>query len=134
WVVLELSSFQLESVERPRFHVGVILNITPDHLDRHGTFERYVDIKARAIEFAGADDFAVLNGRDRVVRELASRTKGRVVWFNEHRPGAAPTTKGRRGWFQGPPPVPADPPARPPQPRQRARRRGHRQDRRPLRR
>ena len=86
WVVLELSSFQLESVERPRFHVGVILNITPDHLDRHGTFERYVDIKVRAIEFAGADDFAVLNGRDRVVRGLAARTHGNVVWFDEHRP------------------------------------------------
>jgi len=86
WVVLELSSFQLESVERPRLHVGVILNITPDHLDRHGTFERYVDIKARAIEFAGADDFAVLNGRDKVVRELATRTRGHVVWFDEHRP------------------------------------------------
>jgi UDP-N-acetylmuramoylalanine--D-glutamate ligase len=86
WVVLELSSFQLESVERPRFHVGVILNITPDHLDRHGTFERYVDLKARAIEFAGADDFAVLNGRDEVVRKLASRTHGHVVWFDEHRP------------------------------------------------
>ena len=86
WVVLELSSFQLESVEQPRFHVGVILNITPDHLDRHGTFERYVDLKARAIEFAGADDFAVLNGRDQVVRSLASRTRGHVVWFDEHRP------------------------------------------------
>src|SRR5579872_3887062 len=74
WVVLELSSFQLESVERPRMHVGVILNITPDHLDRHGTFDRYVAIKARAIEFAGADDFAVLNGRDPVVRGLDART------------------------------------------------------------
>jgi UDP-N-acetylmuramoylalanine--D-glutamate ligase len=86
WVVLELSSFQLESVEKPRFHVGVILNITPDHLDRHKTFERYVDLKARAVEFAGADDFAVLNGRDKVVRGLASRTKGHVVWFDKHRP------------------------------------------------
>ena len=86
WVVLELSSFQLESVERPRFHVGVILNITPDHLDRHGTFKRYVDLKARAIEFAGADDFAVLNGRDHAVRALASRTRGHIVWFDEHRP------------------------------------------------
>ena len=86
WVVLELSSFQLESVEQPRFHIGVILNITPDHLDRHGTFERYVDLKARAIEFAGADDFAVLNGRDQAVRALASRTRGHVVWFDEHRP------------------------------------------------
>ncbi len=86
WVVLELSSFQLESVEKPRFHIGVILNITPDHLDRHGTFEHYVDLKARAIEFAGADDFAVLNGRDGAVRALASRTRGHVVWFDEHQP------------------------------------------------
>ena len=86
WVVLELSSFQLESVQEPHLHVGVILNITPDHLDRHGTFERYVDLKARAIEFAGTDDFAVLNGRDEVTRRLAERTKAHVVWFDQHRP------------------------------------------------
>jgi UDP-N-acetylmuramoylalanine--D-glutamate ligase len=86
WVVLELSSFQLESIDWPRLHVGVILNITPDHLDRHGTFERYVDLKARAIEFAGRDDFAVLNGRDETVRELASRTNAKVVWFDQHQP------------------------------------------------
>ena len=86
WVVLELSSFQLESVERPRLHVGAILNITPDHLDRHRTFERYVDLKARAIEFATPEDFAVLNGRDDVVRSLASRTRGRIVWFDRHQP------------------------------------------------
>jgi UDP-N-acetylmuramoylalanine--D-glutamate ligase len=86
WVVLELSSFQLESVDWPRLHVGVILNITPDHLDRHGTFEHYVDIKARAIEFAHRDDFAVLNGRDETVRGLASRTSARVVWFDQHKP------------------------------------------------
>jgi UDP-N-acetylmuramoylalanine--D-glutamate ligase len=86
WVVLELSSFQLESVERPRLHVGVILNITPDHLDRHGKFERYVDLKARAIEYAGVDDFAVLNGRDQVVRHMAERTRAHVVWFDQHRP------------------------------------------------
>jgi UDP-N-acetylmuramoylalanine--D-glutamate ligase len=86
WVVLELSSFQLESVERPRLHIGVILNITPDHVDRHKTFERYVDLKARAIEFAGPQDFAVLNGGDKVVRSLASRTHGQVVWFDQHQP------------------------------------------------
>jgi UDP-N-acetylmuramoylalanine--D-glutamate ligase len=86
WVVLELSSFQLESVERPRLHIGVILNITPDHLDRHGTFERYVDLKARAIEFAGPEDFAVLNSRDEACRSLAARTRARVVWFDQHKP------------------------------------------------
>jgi len=86
WVVLELSSFQLESVERPHLHVGVILNITPDHLDRHHTLDRYMDLKARAIEFAEPDDYAVLNGRDELVRGLASRTRGRVVWFDQHQP------------------------------------------------
>ena len=95
WVVLELSSFQLESVERPRLHVGVILNITPDHLDRHGTFERYVDLKAKAIEFAGSDDFAVLNGHDEVVRGLAKRTKAHVVWFDQHRPAPPMPVPGR---------------------------------------
>ena len=86
WVVLELSSFQLESVDWPRLHVGVILNITPDHLDRHATFERYVDLKARAIEYASPNDFAVLNGRDEVVRGLAGRTRAKVVWFDQHQP------------------------------------------------
>ena len=83
WVVLELSSFQLESVENPRLHVGVVLNITPDHLDRHQTMERYVDLKARAIEHA---DYAVLNGRDPIVKGLASRAGGKVVWFDQHQP------------------------------------------------
>ena len=86
WVVLELSSFQLESVERPHIHVGVILNITPDHLDRHGTVERYAELKGRVVEFAGPEDFAVLNGRDPIVRGLASRTRAQVVWFDEHQP------------------------------------------------
>ncbi|GAC1676396.1 MAG: UDP-N-acetylmuramoyl-L-alanine--D-glutamate ligase [Candidatus Dormibacteraceae bacterium] len=95
WVVLELSTFQLESVERPRLHVGVILNITPDHLDRHKTFERYVDLKARAVEFAGPDDFAVLNSRDDVVRGLASRTHGQVVWFDKHEPRPPMPLPGR---------------------------------------
>jgi UDP-N-acetylmuramoylalanine--D-glutamate ligase len=95
WVVLELSSFQLESVERPHLHVGVILNITPDHLDRHKTFERYVDLKARAIEFAGPNDFAVLNGRDETVRSLADRTRAKVVWFDHHRPVPPMPVPGR---------------------------------------
>jgi UDP-N-acetylmuramoylalanine--D-glutamate ligase len=86
WVVLELSSYQLESVEKPRLHVGVILNVTPDHLDRHGTLKRYTDLKARAVEFAGADDFAVLNGRDEACRRIAKRTRAEVVWFDQHRP------------------------------------------------
>jgi len=95
WVVLELSSFQLESVERPHLHVGVILNITPDHLDRHHTLGRYMDLKARAIEFAEPDDYAVLNSRDELVRGLASRTRGRVVWFDQHQPLPPMSLPGR---------------------------------------
>jgi len=83
WVVLELSSFQLESVEKPRLQIGVILNITPDHLDRHRTLERYIDLKGRAIEDS---DYAVLNGRDGLVREIAKRARGEVVWFDQHQP------------------------------------------------
>ena len=92
WVVLELSSFQLESVEKPRLHVGVILNITPDHLDRHKTLDRYIDLKARAIELA---DYAVLNGRDPVVKGLASRATGQVVWFDRHQPRPPMPLPGR---------------------------------------
>ena len=86
WVVLELSSFQLESVAEPRVRIGAVLNLTPDHLDRHHTMEAYVAAKARLIEFLEPEDTAVLNGADARVRELAGRTRGRVVWFDRHRP------------------------------------------------
>ncbi|HEV2414363.1 MAG TPA: UDP-N-acetylmuramoyl-L-alanine--D-glutamate ligase [Candidatus Dormibacteraeota bacterium] len=92
WVVLELSSFQLESVDHPRLHVGMILNITPDHLDRHGTLARYVDLKARAIADA---DYALLNSRDGLVKDLASRASGQVVWFDQHEPQPPMPLPGR---------------------------------------
>ena len=81
WVVLELSSFQLESVERPKPAIGVILNLTPDHLDRHGSFESYVAAKARLIQFQDARDHAVLNGGDAACRALAGSTAAQITWF-----------------------------------------------------
>ncbi len=60
WVVCELSSFQLEDVDRFRARVGVLLNLTPDHLDRHGTFERYAAAKLRLFENQSAEDTAVV--------------------------------------------------------------------------
>jgi UDP-N-acetylmuramoylalanine--D-glutamate ligase len=60
WVVCELSSFQLEDVELLRPRIGVLLNLEPDHLDRHGTFEWYVDAKLRMFEQQTEDDIAVL--------------------------------------------------------------------------
>jgi UDP-N-acetylmuramoylalanine--D-glutamate ligase len=60
WVVCELSSFQLEDIESFRPEVAVLLNLTPDHLDRHGTFEDYTTAKLRIFENQTADDVAVV--------------------------------------------------------------------------
>jgi UDP-N-acetylmuramoylalanine--D-glutamate ligase len=60
WVVCELSSFQLEDVETLRPRVAVLLNLEPDHLDRHGTFEAYADVKLRIFERQEAEDTAVV--------------------------------------------------------------------------
>ena len=84
WVVLELSSFQLESITTPRLHIGVELNVTPDHLDRHKSFERYVEIKTRAVAFMQSDDSAVLNMDDPACAGMRSKTRGDVLGFGLH--------------------------------------------------
>jgi UDP-N-acetylmuramoylalanine--D-glutamate ligase len=86
WVVLELSSFQLESIERPRLQVGVVLNVTPDHLDRHKTFEHYVELKSRAVAFMEAEDHAVLNLDDPACAAMRSQTRGQVIGFGLDQP------------------------------------------------
>jgi len=86
WVVLELSSFQLESIARPRLQIGVVLNVTPDHLDRHKSFERYRDIKARAVAFMETHDHAVLNLDDPACVAMRSQTRGQVIGFGIRQP------------------------------------------------
>ncbi|HXG76691.1 MAG TPA: UDP-N-acetylmuramoyl-L-alanine--D-glutamate ligase [Gaiellaceae bacterium] len=86
WVVCELSSFQLEDVHTLEPRIGILLNLEPDHLDRHGTFERYAAAKLRLFERQGPSDTAVL-----------PRGFGPV-------PGA-----GRRVEFTGGDPLPAEP-------------------------
>jgi len=80
--VLEVSSFQLETIQTFRPKIAVILNVTPDHLDRHRTFAAYVDAKARIFENQTADDFAVLNADDSTCVELARRTRAQVFCFS----------------------------------------------------
>jgi UDP-N-acetylmuramoylalanine--D-glutamate ligase len=82
WNVLELSSFQLETTETFRVHIGAALNVTPDHLDRHYTIENYAEAKARLFVNQRLGDFAVLNHDDAITRGYAGRTKGSVVWFS----------------------------------------------------
>jgi len=81
-IVLEVSSFQLETIQTFRPKVAVVLNITPDHLDRHRTFQTYVDAKARIFENQQSDDFAVLNEDDPTCRTLRDRTRAEVFWFS----------------------------------------------------
>jgi UDP-N-acetylmuramoylalanine--D-glutamate ligase len=80
--VLEVSSFQLETVEEFHPWIAVMLNITPDHLDRHGSFESYVAAKERIFARQDSKDFLVLNGDDRVTQMCAAQANSEVFWFS----------------------------------------------------
>ncbi|MDH3402287.1 MAG: UDP-N-acetylmuramoyl-L-alanine--D-glutamate ligase [Acidobacteriota bacterium] len=73
--VAELSSYQLESVDTFRPRAAALLNLSPDHLDRHGTLAAYVAAKARIFENQRAGDVAVFNADDPLVTEVAARTE-----------------------------------------------------------
>jgi UDP-N-acetylmuramoylalanine--D-glutamate ligase len=84
--VLEVSSFQLETVEQFHPWIAVVLNITPDHLDRHGSFETYAASKARITERQDAEDLLVLNAEDKAAQMVALKTKAQIYWFSGRRP------------------------------------------------
>ena len=84
-IVLEVSSFQLETIQTFRPKVAVVLNVTPDHLDRHRTLEAYVNAKARIFENQQDGDFAVLNEDDPTCVAMAARTNAQVFWFSRHK-------------------------------------------------
>ena len=90
--VLEVSSFQLETVEEFHPWIALVLNITPDHLDRHGSFEAYAAAKARITERQGAGDFLVLNAEDKPTQMVALKAGARsdarpqIFWFSGRRP------------------------------------------------
>jgi UDP-N-acetylmuramoylalanine--D-glutamate ligase len=82
WSVLEVSSFQLETTESFHPQIAVILNITPDHLDRHGTFENYVTMKEKIFANQTGEDYLILNGDDPVTQQAASRARSQILWFS----------------------------------------------------
>src|ERR1700722_11393582 len=84
-IVLEVSSFQLETIQTFHPKIAVVLNVTPDHLDRHRTFEAYVDAKARMFENQQGSDFAVLSADDPTCIAMAARTKAQVFWFSRQK-------------------------------------------------
>ena len=73
--VIEVSTFQLETVENFHPWIGILLNITPDHMDRHSSFQEYKNLKLKLFSNQEKDDFAILNFDDSVVREANTRAK-----------------------------------------------------------
>jgi UDP-N-acetylmuramoylalanine--D-glutamate ligase len=82
WNVLELSSFQLETIETFRAHIAVGLNLTQNHLDRHYTMDAYAEAKSRLFRLQSKEDWAVLNAANPWTRAWAEATPGKTVWFN----------------------------------------------------
>lgn len=82
WLVVEVSSFQLDTVRRFKPAVAVLLNITADHLDRYADFEAYAESKALILANQQADDVAILNNGDPWVRAAGRRAKGTRLFFN----------------------------------------------------
>ena len=84
-IVLEVSSFQLETIQTFHPKVAVVLNVTPDHLDRHRSFDVYVNAKARIFENQRGDDFAVLNADDPTCVSMSTRTRAQLFWFSRQK-------------------------------------------------
>jgi UDP-N-acetylmuramoylalanine--D-glutamate ligase len=82
WNILEVSSFQLETTVEFRPKIALVLNITPDHLDRHKTFEAYWAAKARITARQTAEDFLILNAEDPATQRVAAKTKAQIYWFS----------------------------------------------------
>lgn len=82
YTVLEISSFQLETIEQFHAQVAVVLNVTPDHLDRHGSFDAYWAAKLRIFENQTTDDFAVVNADDPEAFKMARGLKAQLRWFS----------------------------------------------------
>jgi UDP-N-acetylmuramoylalanine--D-glutamate ligase len=101
WIVLEVSSFQLETIVDFRPRIAVILNITPDHLDRHKTFANYVGAKARIFENQGPEDFTVLNADDPTTVDLAERTLAQRFLFSRKKEiGMGAFVRGAHTFFR----------------------------------
>lgn len=82
WVVAEISSFQMEKAKEFHPHISAVLNITPDHLNRHKTMDVYIAMKERVFAKQTAEDFCILNHRDAACRKMADKTAAKVFFFD----------------------------------------------------
>ncbi len=82
WLVAELSSFQLEAVTSLKPDIAAILNVTPDHLDRHGSMEEYAKAKANIFARQTAEDYLILNIDDKIVADFAKTAKSTICYIS----------------------------------------------------
>lgn len=100
WAVLELSSFQLELLEQSP-HVAAVLNVTPNHLERHGTLAAYAEAKRNILRYQGSDDWAILGYDNPITHALGAGCAARVLFFSTHVPvGAGAFVRDGRLWLR----------------------------------
>lgn len=90
--VAEISSFQLETAETFHPHISAILNITPDHLNRHHTMENYAAVKESITKNQTKEDFCILNYGDSLTSDFGGRCSAQVIWFSSGK-------KPERGYY-----------------------------------
>jgi len=101
FALLEISSFQLETLFSLKPHIAIITNITEDHLNRHYNMENYVFLKSKLIRGLRESEYAVLNYDDERVRQLAGVTRGKVVWFSAKQVVDGAYLDGESLYFRG---------------------------------
>ena len=99
--LIEISSFQLETLYSLRPHIAVITNITEDHLNRHYNMDNYVFLKSKLVRNLRESEYAVLNYDDERVRQLAKVTRGKVVWFSARQQVDGAYAEGGSAYFNG---------------------------------
>jgi UDP-N-acetylmuramoylalanine--D-glutamate ligase len=85
-LVVEASSYQLEACTVLKPAISVVLNVSENHLERHGSLERYAAAKARVLQLQGPEDLAILNADDSVVLGMRQRTRASIALFGEKTP------------------------------------------------
>lgn len=99
--LIEISSFQLETLYSLRPHIAVVTNITEDHLNRHYNMDNYVFLKSKLVRNLRESEYAVLNYDDERVRQLAKVTRGKVVWFSTRQQVEGAYAEGGAAYFNG---------------------------------